>query len=474
MRSIRARLSLWLLVGSSALVAGGMALLWHQLSQQLEREFDGQLNAEAEALAGLLTVSEQGLDFDFADETFPQYSAPVDPAYFEVRLGDGALFEHSLSLAGPDHGVLDVAPRAGFADIRLPDGTRARRLTLGVEPRPDDEESVNDGAQLPLSPLVGEVVWVTVARSRSRLDAVAARFRYLLLSWAAVMIVGVVILVAFVLDWSLRPLARLAGEIAGTHPEHLDRRLSESGLPSEIAPVVRHWNELLDRLEISFRRESEFSSNIAHELKTPLAELRALCEVTAMAPVEPQAAAEFFADVGAIGRQMESIVESLLDLIRSAAPGEALVPSRFSAREAIDQACRPFAALCRQRQLEVRVDCAPELIVETDRDRFAAILTNLISNAVTYARPGSWVDVQGRGFEGGTRIEIANPAPDLVAEDLPRLFDRFWRKSASRETDGHTGLGLALVAVLARRLGVEVRARLSENQILILAVDAAA
>ena len=254
----------------------------------------------------------------------------------------------------------------------------------------------------------------------------------------------------------LQPLADLAQATAGINAGKLDTRLDAQSVPEELQPVVSKLNALLERLETSFVRERRFSSDVAHELRTPVAELRSLAEMVANWPAEATPAA--FADVRAIAREMEDIVNALTLLSRAQAGTQPVDLTEVNltslVQDALDRASP--AATAKGHTFIVHL---ADVTAQTDATLWKMILANLIGNAVDHAPPGSTITVQLTP----TAFAVSNPAPDLSQEDLPHLFERFWRKESSRTGYGHSGLGLALVSSLASLLGLRPAAALTAD-----------
>jgi signal transduction histidine kinase len=130
----------------------------------------------------------------------------------------------------------------------------------------------------------------------------------------------------------------------------------------------------------------------------------------------------------------------------------------------VDAAWKPLAAEAAAKGLEFRQEISPDLCFETDPDKFALVVANLLSNAVAYSAPGSAVRCTSDGVDGRVSVSFSNQAEHLEPEDLAVMFDRFWRKDEARTGGGHAGLGLSLVRALTELLGIEVATRLDPDR----------
>jgi two-component system sensor histidine kinase QseC len=251
----------------------------------------------------------------------------------------------------------------------------------------------------------------------------------------------------------------------------LRTRFPADDIPAELVPICARLNELLARLEASFDRERRFSADVAHELRTPIAELRSLAEVALKWPPGPDESRENFEEARAIARRMESLVIALQAIARSESGGTVAASALIRLPGFIERIWTGFSSQATQRRLRVEFDLPAGARVVSDPVLLESLLANLFANAVEYTPPEGSLSVAVRpGRDGQLTITIANDTNDLRAEDLPRLFDRFWRKDRSRTDTRHSGLGLSLVRAIAGTLGASVSAELLQNQKLLVRI----
>jgi signal transduction histidine kinase len=165
---------------------------------------------------------------------------------------------------------------------------------------------------------------------------------------------------------------------------------------------------------------------------------------------------------------METLVSRLLALSRAEHGEQPLQKQSVPVGKILDDLLRPLADRIVEARLTVEREIPDDATVDTDPLLFETIVANLIDNAVTYATPGHPVRIQ-YGWVGDTfQLRVSNAAHDLVPDDLPRLFERFWRKDRARTGTSHAGLGLALSRSLAETLGFELSASLESDRILVM------
>ncbi|HLE44717.1 MAG TPA: HAMP domain-containing sensor histidine kinase, partial [Methylomirabilota bacterium] len=200
------------------------------------------------------------------------------------------------------------------------------------------------------------------------------------------------------------------------------------------------------------------------ELKTPIAELRNLCEVGARWPADQAAVRRFFDDARAIALQMEHVVVQLVALARYDEGQEPLWTMPVRVPEVVAAAWKPLAREAAAKGLEFRQQISPALCFETDPDKFALMVANLLQNAVAYSPPGTAVVCTSEETDGRSSVTFSNRSDNLEPEDLAVMFDRFWRKDEARAGGRNAGLGLSLVRAMADLLGIEVATRLLSDK----------
>lgn len=445
MTSIRRYLTIALTAGVGVLLGITGWLVLASARRALTYQFDAALATKAQAIIAAAEADDGTIELELDIHRLTGFRPDHGRDAFEIRLADGTIVEQSPALAGAR---LPAAPASAvrepvFHELVLADGSAARAVLQRFDPDDDERGAFRDALLIVASPSGG------LART---LDVLA----WILLGAGLIALCSTVPLVRAVLRRGLAPVAKLATRTAEIGAATLDQRLDVDGLPVELRPIATELNRLVARLQQSFERERRFSSDVAHELRTPLAELHTVAELACQWP--EHATPEAFADVLAITRDMDAMIAKL----RQLAYMDSDSGMHGVDRQAVDLRPSIEAAWARLReQADARgVRLEPEIadqVIQADPVLWRSILGNLLGNAVAYSPPGSAVRVEAdRG-----RVAIRNPAGELAAEDLPQLFDRFWRKDAARSGYGHAGLGLALVRGFCALHGWQVRAILT-------------
>ncbi len=195
------------------------------------------------------------------------------------------------------------------------------------------------------------------------------------------------------------------------------------------------------------RIRQDFVANVSHELRTPVATVRALVESLLGGALERRETAErFLRDLGRETSRLSQLVEDLLALSRLEGGETVLRVEEFDLRELVEERLEGKAKLAAEYGVEMDAATCGDLRVAADRRLLATLLDNLLDNAVKYNRPGGRVSVGCRREGGALVLEVRDTGVGMPSEELPRIFERFYRidRARSRETGG-TGLGLSIV-----------------------------
>ena len=462
MGSVRRRLTLVLATGFVVLTAGAGLCLDRVVASSLTAEFDEALSTKARTFRALTEQERDQIELDYTKETMPEFERAERPEYFQFWLDDGTVLLRSKGLgpAGdlPRTPSLSTAP--SIRDVTLPDGRPGRVVQFAYVPRASGTTGEPEDAIDP--EVIGKVTGkraliLAVARGREALDRTIGRVRTAILAVAAAAALLAVLLVWRALSSGFRPIDEISAQVERLDADRLGTRVDVPGTPRELARVVGQLNALLGRIEGAVERERRFTGNVAHELRTPIAELRALAAVGTRWPGDEASVEQYFRDVEAIAGRMERLVADLLLLARCQAGVERVERRPTSLREVVATAWSRHARAGAERGLRVTMDVPEDLEVETDASRLGVVLSNLLGNAVSHSRQGG--EVRCVALRTGSRfqLDVANDAEPLDPEDLLHLTEPFWRKDSARSSEEHSGLGLALVAALGSLLRLEIR-----------------
>ncbi|MGC3988271.1 MAG: ATP-binding protein [Chthoniobacteraceae bacterium] len=249
-------------------------------------------------------------------------------------------------------------------------------------------------------------------------------------------------------------ISRAATRIAAGN---LSERIHTDESAGELSELARVLNDTFARLEAVFAEQARFTSDAAHELRTPVSVILAQ---TQLALSRPRSATDYVETIETVQRsaqRMQGLMESLLTLACLDAHSEPLQrqPCDLAvlAAEHLD-AIRPLAL---ERGIPLHSELA-STVCAVDLDRIGQILDNLLTNAVKYSRPGDEVRLATRLENGSAIVRVSDSGPGIATEHLPHLFERFYRADRSRNrSTGGAGLGLAICKSLAEAHGGSIQ-----------------
>ncbi|WAJ71217.1 sensor histidine kinase [Catenovulum adriaticum] len=266
------------------------------------------------------------------------------------------------------------------------------------------------------------------------------------------------VLLAFALRFALRSLKNLTQQTQQLNADSLTSRFDVEPLPKELKPLAKCLNDLIARLEQSFTRERQFSDDLAHELRTPLAGIRTTAEVAAKWP--DKTPENDFNDIATSAAQMQLTVDRLLMLARL----ENKIESSNTQSCQVDSIVETILGLWNEqfnaKSLQMKQQIDTSCHIQTDAVILQMLLSNIIGNAIEYAPEKSELDlVLNKNY-----FLLVNDAPDLTADDVKHLFERLWRADKSRTVETHAGLGLSIAKRCADLLGFSITAQLDDHQ----------
>jgi signal transduction histidine kinase len=456
MKSIRRRLILWLLPGFAVLwLAGGTTVFFLFRASEFAR-IDTRME-DLERSVSLMMAAEAAKENPGLGQgpkrrrvRLPEFDEPGSGYYYAIFTEAGELVQQSPSLDG--RSLPAAEPGAGASNVRLKDGEDVR---LRATPLNDGTRRGGGRARAGAQMQSGTAV---VAISLEEAQQSLAGLVIGMVVTGGIGAAACTLLIALALRDGLKPLRVLGSEVAQIEPQSLSTRFSTRGLPREIGPVVGLLNQLLDRFEEGFHRERQFSADLAHELRTPLAESRSLIEMGLRYPDEINENQQ--REILLASGRMERIVDAMLQLARCEAT-KVESDEVIGLRQLVETCWKPYGAVAGERGIHLQIDLTPDGSVRDSADLWSLLVRNLLSNAAVYAPEGTTVFVS---TNNQTLLQIVNQAPDLRQEDIDRMFDRFWRADRVRSGDEHSGLGLSIARACAEAMGLSLTASLHERE----------
>lgn len=427
-KSLTGRLTILFVTASSVVLLA----LGFVIASAVEKHFEEQ---DMDALSGKMDLTRHALE---------KVKSTRDLASLSQLLNDSLVGHHGLSVMVLDstRRVVFATPGANFPrDLIAVNATRNPNRPLLW--RQGDADYRGLTAMVPtgakdLPPFV-----VAIATDIAHHQAFMSSFLKTLWMFVA----GAALLTGF-LGWAavrrgLAPLRQMRAQASVVTAQQLNHRLPVDSVPVELAELAETLNEMLKRLEEAFRRLSDFSSDIAHELRTPVSNLMTQTHVSLS---QSRSADEYRAVLESNVEEFERMARMISDMLFLAKADNGLV---VPTRETIDLASEVrnlfdyYDALAEEKGLRLVLDGEGEVM--GDRPMLRRALSNLLSNAVRHSPANGTVRVRLSASPEAISIRMENTGDPIPEECLERVFDRFFRVDPSRQRNGEgTGLGLAI------------------------------
>ena len=270
------------------------------------------------------------------------------------------------------------------------------------------------------------------------------------------------LLVQIALRNGLKPLEVLGINLASVNPSSLSHRFSKKDLPEELTPIADHLNQLMSRLESGFNRERQFSSDLAHELRTPIAELKMMSEVALRWPDKKDE--NYTEETLDIALQLQETIETLLSLNRFENGQQELRAEEVNLHSIIKEGLKKYRDQIERKKIEINLKVVNDMTIYTDPGILRTIIFNLLSNCAEYTPEDGLISIKANNNSTHQLLVISNTVDNMKDEMVPHLFERFWRADDSRSDSSHIGLGLSLTRACANALSFDLYAELNEDE----------
>ena len=273
--------------------------------------------------------------------------------------------------------------------------------------------------------------------------------------------VAAAIVVCGLLSWlaarqGLAPLHEMRSRAAAVTSQKLNGRMPVEAVPVEMADLAQELNRMLDRLQEDFQRLTDFSSDLAHELRTPISNLLTQTQVALTTKRDATTYRDILASNAEEFQRLARMVADMLFLAKTERGVDLPHKERFSARQDSLALLEFYEAVAEEKRIRFRLEGDGD--IEGDRLMFRRALSNLLSNALRHTPETGTITVCIADTAQSTVVSVENTGPDIDPKMLPRLFDRFYRADPTRahpDAEG-SGLGLAITRAIAQAHGGHV------------------
>ena len=248
---------------------------------------------------------------------------------------------------------------------------------------------------------------------------------------------------------ALKPVDEMTHKAQDIEESDLSQRIKVK-TKDELGRLASTLNQMIERLEKAFRRQQQFTGDASHELRAPLAVIQAESTLSLQ---KKRSASEYrssLENIAVEASRMSLVIDQLLELARADAGKSPLLPEEINLGELLTELGSDVEILCRDKGLEFQLNQPESLTVTGDMTRLRALFLNLLDNAIRYTPGGGTISVSLKHEEDRAVVSVSDTGIGISPEDLPLIFERFYRVDKSRSrTEGGSGLGLAIAQYIA-------------------------
>lgn len=438
--SLRSRLLIVHVGAILLIVACAASAGWWQLSRSVNDQLDAALLALAETEVGMLAGA--------SSAPIRVHDTPAGSAPSLTRL------DRLVQIVDLRGGVLARSDNLGTGFLPMPKSLRAR-LEAGLtvfETLPNVGDEPLRMVSLPVT-VNGRTMAVQVAGSLDDVNQTLQSAELLFAAMATALVLGVGGAGLLLTRGILHAIDTVVDEASRISDANLHARLPHSGTDDEIGHLVDTLNAMLARLEAAFDGQRRFTADASHELRSPLSRLRMEIEVTLRRPRRPQEYIDTLRSCMDEVERLTTLVEQLLALARidADADGAAELEAPLDAIAMAQAIVARLAPRAYEKHAVVQLDTTAVngAIVPA---RAAVVLANLLDNALKFSPPGGTVALTLASTSTGLMLQVRDNGPGIAPEDLPYIFDRFYRSKRARAETAGVGVGLALSRAIVHSL----------------------
>lgn len=285
---------------------------------------------------------------------------------------------------------------------------------------------------------------------------VTMRFALILLPMLAV--ITIIICYRFIRRAFL-PVKKMTDTVQKIQREKsLSMRVGLTGGRDEIYYLAETFDDMLENLEESFHRERQFTSDVSHELRTPVTVILMQCEEMLQDPALSEEQRRQTMVIQKKAEDISSMIAQLLLLSRADQGRQAVQKELLDISELTEMTVEEQKILAAEKEIEITEKIEKDIWAVVDESLYIRLLVNLISNSISYGKRGGHTEVSLHRREGEAILKVKDNGIGISEQDLPHIWDRFFRADSARSDGSHSGLGLSMVKWIAKEQGGDIEA----------------
>lgn len=423
--SIRIKIMLWYTLLTAVLLAISLPVLYGTMAGSLRRDQEAYLRSAAGQLASHIEWEDGDL------RLLNDLDLPAGTQYLLTTGSGGRIVSNENAWAD--------APAFQPDEVYLASNGRGDQLYL-------DQELELEG---------GEKVQIRVSRSNNTVERSLDQLKLVMLLAVPAFLALAVSGSYFLAKLALRPIDRITETAVSLGAGNLSRRITGIKSRDEVGRLAGAFNGMLARLEDSFQREKQFTSDASHELRTPVSVIMA-CAENLTAHVQDQEAEKQAAAILMESRRMRGIIAQLLTLTRGYEGKYRLEREDIFLRDMVSDVLAELTEQAAAKEITLLEQVPAGLHLSADQSLLTQLLLNLVENGIKYGKRGGTVAVSALAQDGHVLLTIQDDGIGIEEKDLPRIFNRFYRADQARDRSS-SGLGLSIVKWIVELHGWSIR-----------------
>ncbi len=434
-KSLLFRLTILYAVAFTVLSAAGFLIFYYRIYSVTMEHLDIELSAETEKYTALM--KESGIEAVISIVSEEAESENPEEDFYRLFNSKGdVLFTSDMSSWG------------AIARQKILSKMQSERLTYQVETLVIEER--DEKARM-ITAIIGPDAVLQIGESLEEVD----EYLDIFLQLFSILIISLIV-VSTIIGWLLARRATIDMEkVTETAAEisngAYDRRVQVNGRFKEIERLGATFNVMLDRIQGLLNSMKEINDNIAHDLRSPLARIRGLAEMSLLKEKSIEAYEEMAASTIEECDTLIGMINTMLDITEAEAGVNGVETEEFELVALIREACELFRPIAEEKKINLITNLPESLMLKSDRKKMQRIVTNVLENAIKYTPEEGTVSISASAQNGEVQIDFKDTGAGISENDLPHIFDRFYRCDRSR-SQGGVGLGLSLVKAYTESL----------------------
>jgi len=424
---IRTKIVLWYTILLMILLGIFIPYVYYALSQSMYRNEEAMIRADAAQAASMIEIEDNSIKLKEAGY------ALVSGTYLSIYdTGGKTLFDNS-------HLTWINSIKPLYSKLQIVNHLNEQWLLY-------DQPIYNDT-------LI--IAWVRAMRLLKPVNDTLHALRVLMLVALPVYIIIIVLGSLFIAGKALSPINHITKTAQAIGQGDLSKRLNMTKVEDEVGRLAATFDEMLDRLEAAFRREKQFTSDASHELRTPISIISAHAEESLTGNKSTEDFSEAMEIILKESRKMGQMVSQLLMLTRSDEGKYKLEIEEINLDIVVHDVVDEMRDFANKSSVALYLSITGDICIKADQTLITRLLFNLIDNAIKYNKRDGWVNVSLTAEDGFAKIIVEDNGIGISEEDLPNIFNRFYRANKTRTRNG-TGLGLSIVKWIVEAHGGKI------------------